>query len=400
MKKYKRNKGSILALIVILILLLSLSSMALIALAQEARIRTVKNVSGISARFAADAGIERVLYLMNKELEAETWTLNDVPTYTAESLTACNADYTVTFEGDLASGYQITSVGKSGLAAKTIRVTIELSSPFADNYAILTKGNLIMKNSASVKGYNSADPSEKNVPVAIGTLSTDSGSIDMKKDATVDGDVYVGAGGDPFKVVNKKNDKSISGEIFVMPIALDLPVVTPPDFTASMSSISGKNVTLTTSDSGEYTEINISSNGKLSIDGDVVLYITGDVTLNKQAELEVKDGSTLTVYFDGDLEAKNSSEFNNASEIPASLQLYGTGTDQIIDLKNSSDFYGIVYAPEAEVIVHNSVDIYGSFIVDNFEMKNSGKVYYDKALKEVTLDDEAIYFTITRWEEF
>ena len=399
-KRQKKNTGAILALMVMLVLLLSLTSMALIGVAGQARVRAVKDVSGISARFAADAGVERSLYLMNRNLAAGTWTLDDVPTYTSESLTACKGEYTVTFNGDLASGYQITSVGQSGFATKTVRATIDLSSPFAGDYAILTKGYLLMKNNSSVTGYNSDDPSETDIPVSIGTLSTKKGSIDLKKGAIVDGDVYVGPGGDPSEVVIVKSGTSVAGEIFVMPTSPDLSIVAPPNFTVSNGKISGKNITLTTSDSGKYTEIDVSSKGKLQVDGDLVLYVTGDMTLNNSSELKVKKGSTLKLYFDGDIEAKNSSSINNESKIPSTIQIYGTGTNQTIDLKNSSDIYGVIYAPNADMTVHNKVDIYGSIIVNEIDIKNSGDVHYDKALKNTSLDDEAIYFTITRWEEF
>ena len=76
-----------------------------------------------------------------------------------------------------------------------------------------------------------------------------------------------------------------------------------------------------------------------------------------------------------------------------------TGTNQKIDIKNSSDLYGVVYAPNAEMTVHNNVDAYGSFIVNTFELKNGGQVYYDEALKQVNEDDPLVHFTITRWEE-
>ncbi len=196
-----------------------------------------------------------------------------------------------------------------------------------------------------------------------------------------------------------KNRSSITGEIFVMATPKSLPVVTAPDYIASKGKISGKNITLTTADSGKYTQIDISNKGKLQIDGDLVLYVTGDVSLDNSAELKVKNGSTLKLYFDSNLDLKNGAEIANDSKIPSSVQLFGTGTNQKIDLKNSSDLYGVVYAPNADMVVHNKVDIYGSFIVDNFELKNSGDVYYDKALKNVSIGDEAIYFAVTRWEE-
>jgi len=400
-KKYPRNKGAILALMVMLVLLLSLTSMALIGVAQQARLRTVKNVSGISARFAADAGAERVLYLMNQELAAGTWSVDDVPTYTSESLTACNADYTVTFSGNLGSGYEITSVGRCGSAGKTIRATIELSSPFANDYAVLTKNNLSMKNKSTVSGYNSANPGETDVPVAIGTLSTQNGSIDLKNGAVVEGDVYVGPDGDPDTVVDMKDDDSVEGEIFVMPNIPPMSSVSPPDYAASRGVIAPSgNLTLTDADSGKYNSVSVPNNKKITVDGDLTLYVTGDITLNNGAELKVKNGSSLKLYFDGNIEAKNSANITNESQIPSTVQLYGTGDNQTIDLKNSSNIHAVVYAPNANMTIHNKVNAYGSFIVDNFDMKNSGDVYYDKALKETSPDDEAIYFSFTHWEEY
>lgn len=398
MKKMKKNKGFVLAVMMMIILLVSLSSMALISLAREARIRTVKHVTDNAARYAADAGIERVLYQMNRDITNGAWTIDSIPSYTAELLTSSNADYSVTWQGGLTDGYQITSVGRCGLATRTVRATVELSSPFAEDFAVLTRGSLSLKNKSAVKGYNSQDPSERDVPVAIGTLSTKNGSIDIKNAAFVDGDVYIGTGGDPEEVISQSRETSISGEIFVMPTPVELPPVTVPDLVVKGTSISGKNVTLTAADSGQYTGIDISTKGTLLINGDVVLHVTGDITLNNDAEIQVPAGSSLTVYFNQNIEAKNASAINNISKSPAAIKLYGTGTDQVIDLKNSSDFYGAIYAPDGEVVVHNKVDIYGSVVVDQFEMKNSGELYYDKALKETTLNDGALYFRITRWE--
>lgn len=395
----RKNKGAILTLMVMLVLLLSLSSLALMRVGRDARIRTVKNVTAVTARFAADAGIERTLYQMNKMLEAGTWTTDDVPTFNAEPLTACDADYTVTYSGNSASGYVLTSVGQCGNATETVRVTIELSSPFADDYAVLTQSDLSMKSKSTVSGYNSSDPSATDISIAIGTLSTKDNSIDIKNHTVVEGDVYIGVGGDPEDVVELKNDSSVEGEIFVMPMTYDLPVITPPDYVASKGGLSGNNITLGTSDSGKYSDISVSTKGQLEVSGDVTLYVTGDITLNNSAELTVSEGSSLTVYFDGDIEAKNDSSITNEAKIPSKIQLYGTGTNQEIDLRNSNDLYGVVYAPNAAMTVHNKVDIYGSFIVGEFEIKNSGDVYYDTALKDAEFDEQTMSFEITRWEE-
>jgi len=399
LQRKKQRKGAILALMVMVVLLLSMTSLALIRLGTKARLRTVKSDSQTAARFAADAGVERALHVMNEELQAGTWTLDAVPTYTSESLAGGNADYTVTFTGDLTNGYQVTSVGHSHNQTKTVLATIALTSPIAKDFAIFAKDSIDFKNGSLVDGFNSDNPGETDIPAKIGTLSTNDGAISIDNNVTINGDIYIVPNGDPDTVVNAHSDADINGDIFFLPSYYSMPPISPPNYTASQGSISGKNITLHSSDSGKYSDISISNNGTLSINGDLTLYVTGDIELKNNAEIEVKNNSSLILYFDGDIEAKNSSGFNNKTEIPANLLIYGTGTGQKIDLKNSSDLYAVIYAPDADMTVHNSVDTYGSFIVNDMELKNSGNVYYDKALKQVSVDDELVRFSITHWEE-
>ncbi|MCD6174892.1 MAG: hypothetical protein J7K65_03880, partial [Planctomycetes bacterium] len=389
----------ILALMVMLVLLLSMSSLALIRVGTEARLRTVKSDLQTAARFAADAGIERALYLMNEQLTAGTWTLDDVPIFTAQPLTAANADYTVTFTGNLSSGYQVTSVGHSNNQTKTVLATIALTSPIAKDFAIFAKDSIDLKNGSIVDGFNSDDPGDTDVPAKIGSLSTNNGAINLDNNVTVNGDVYIAPGGDPDVVVDVHSSADIVGDIFFLPSYYSLPTISSPDYTASQGSIAGTDITLYSADSGKYSDINIATNGTLSINGDLTLYITGDIILKNNAEIEVENNSTLILYFDGDIEAKNSSGLNNQTEIPANLVIYGTGTSQKIDIKNSGDIYAVIYAPNADMTVHNSVDVYGSFIVGDMELKNGGNIYYDKALKQVSVDDELVQFSITHWEE-
>jgi len=398
-KRKTQRKGAILALMVMVVLLLSMTSLALIRVGTEARLRTVRSASQILARFAADAGIERALYLMNKDLEAGTWTLDDVPTYSAQTLTASSADYTVTFTGGLTNGYQITSVGHSGSQTKTVRATVALTSPIAEDFAIFGRNALSLKSKCTVGGFNSSDPSDTDVDAKIGTQSTGNDAIDIKKNSDINADIVIGPEGDPDTVIKSKDQLNINGEIFVMPTDFYLPPIAPPDYVASKGSISGNNITLNTSDSGKYTEISISNNGTLTIDSDVTLYVTGDIDLKNNTEVEIKNNATLELYVDGDINANNSSGINNQSGIPANVKIYGTGTNQKIDLKNSTDLYAVVYAPNADMTVNNGGQAYGSFITESFELKNSGQVYYDKALKQVTEDDKLVRFTITRWEE-
>jgi len=129
-----------------------------------------------------------------------------------------------------------------------------------------------------------------------------------------------------------------------------------------------------------------------------------DVTLYNSAELQIVDTDTnpdasLTIYIGGDFESKNSSNVNNKTGDAKKLKIYGLDTCSNIWLKNGSDFYGAIYAPEANVELHNSADFFGSVIAENFVQNNSAEFNYDASLRNASVNDEAVSFTVSRWSE-
>lgn len=395
----KNNRGAALALMVILMLLLSISSLTAIQIGRDARLRSVKNNDDIAARYAADAGAERAVYIMNKTLAAGEWNTGAVPAFSSEPLSGANAVYSVTTTGSPAAGYQITSIGHAGGATRTVRIHAKLSNPFALNYAVFSENTVNLKSHSSVRGFDSSDRWRRNLTADIGTMSNNHGSIDIKNGAEVFGDVYVGPTGDPSKVVSMKHRSDIKGELFNQPLPPPLPPVSAPTYLSNKGKLIGKDITLSAKDSGAYSSISIANNGQLRITGHCVLAVSGDIELKNDAEVYITDSGSLTLYLAGDFDAKNSSGVVNTSAVPSKFKLYGTGSKQTIDLKTDHSFFGVIYAPNADMTLYNGGSAYGSFIVNNFEMKNSGHVYYDKALNNPTVIDEAARFVIVRWEE-
>jgi hypothetical protein len=70
-----------------------------------------------------------------------------------------------------------------------------------------------------------------------------------------------------------------------------------------------------------------------------------------------------------------------------------------IVLKNSTDFYGVVYAPEADIILDNSADLYGSITGENIDLKNSVDVHYDASLRDLRDGDSLLRYRLSRWQE-
>ena len=185
---------------------------------------------------------------------------------------------------------------------------------------------------------------------------------------------------------------------------MPLPDVTVPGWLESLSSGGDieNNATITTS--GKYDSIDLGNNEVITIDGSVSLYITGDIELGNGAQLQIVNESTnpdasLKLYIGGDYEGKNGSNMNNDTQNPRKLRVYGLNSCNQMVFKNSSDFYGTIYAPNTEVIFQNSADAYGSVVAGEFEQKNSADFNYDASLRDEDKNNEGVRFVITRWKE-
>ena len=129
-------------------------------------------------------------------------------------------------------------------------------------------------------------------------------------------------------------------------------------------------------------------------------YVVGDVILGKSAQVVIDDDdASLIMYIGGDVEGKSGSAFNNKNKDAKKLKIYGLNTCNNLRFKNSTVFYGAIYALDADVIFDNSADAFGSIVAKSFEQKNSSAFHYDASLRDVSVDDKGVRFTVRRWEE-
>ena len=396
-----KKPGSAIPLVVLVVVLLSITGAGLLSLGLRGRIFSIRTASEITARCAADAGLTKAIFEMNEQLKIKPWNDSILPQETDEALPNCNAvfSYNVTIDGG--GSYAIESVGQANQRERRANSTLRLKGLF--EYAITTRGDLILKSLTLIDGYNSADSGDTDTEVQIATNSTLSDSIILNSGVTVDGAVLVGVGGDTEDVI--KDLGSSTGLRYSMSEEIEFPAITPPTL-PDMGNINehGSTRTLGPGDNGEYGSITLKKSnnpGILEIDGgDVVLYITGDIDMGQSCEIVIKPGSSLTIYLDGDLDAGNSNGINNETQIPGDFRLYGTSTGaQDLDLKADSDFYGAVYAPNADIEIKAGGDIYGSFTGDDFEFKAGSNFHYDEALRTADFDDEGVRFVVERWSE-
>jgi hypothetical protein len=369
----------------------------LLSLGLHSRIFSIRTTSDIAARSAADAGLIKALFEMNEKLKVEPWDGSSLPQATNTSLPNCDAVFSYTVTGDLSSGYTVESTGIFNRAQRTVSCTLQLQGPF--EAAIFTKDGIQLNNSAVVDWYNNT---EDDKIMQIGTNNTASGSVVLRNSAIVCGDVVVGMGGDPSVAINDYG-ATVTGDTRALTERYVMQPITVPEWLESLSSSGAiqndtNDTTITTS--ARYSSIDLGNSETVTISGgNITIYITGDIILGNSAELGIENDASLVLYLGGDFEGKNSSTVNNETQDPQKLKIYCLDSCENMRFKNSGDFYGAIYAPNADVVMDNSANIYGSVISKSFDQRNSGTFNYDVTLRDASINDEAVYFTITNWHE-
>jgi hypothetical protein len=390
-----KNNGSAIVLAMFAVLILFIMGVALLRIGLTSRIFSIRNTEQIRARDAADAGLAKALYEMNKKLLSKPWDDSSLPSASDVQLEDSDNFYTFDVTKDASSNYFMESTGSAGQARRTVRTSLRLAGPF--DYALFTNDAITVFNSAAVSQYNNGP---EDGSLKVGTNSIQGDKVQLKSSAVINGDVLVGPGGDPAVVIDNKG--TITGDTSTLAERNELTNVTVPAAVSGLGYYSPQKVKDDLSlPTGSYKleTIDLGTKKTLTITGQVTIYVTSSVTLGNKAEIKVNPSCSLIMYVTGNLEGKDDSSFNNTTCIPKNMQIYGLSSCTSMAFKNSTALYGTIYAPNANVTYYNKSGAYGSVVAKSFEQKNSAAFYYDANLKDVTVNDILMKFVYNRWSE-
>ncbi len=400
-----KRGGFAISTVLCVVVLLMIVGIGLLSVGMHQRTSGVRTSSEIVARSSADAGLTKALNEMNRMLALKTFNDNSLPNAAYEPLPNCDSTFSYSIKKiTLADGndlYTLTSVGKSGRARKKVNCTLEMKGIF--EYAIYVAENLTLRSGTTISAYNQGadDP-----PLQIGTNSTDAGAVTCKTGVTIDGDIIVGPGGDPDVVINNTTEATITGETYPSLIKNKTPTINVPQSLADMVSSGTVDGTTTISSPAKYDSINLvgastdpNKIDKVTVDGTVKIYVTGDLRLGNGDEVEILPDSSLVVFLGGNLYVDNSGAINNLTKDPKKLKIYGLDTCTNIDFKNSGVFYGAIYAPEADIHLYNGFTVYGAVVGKSFTQDVDANFYYDMLLREIDISEIGVHMVIKRWSE-
>jgi len=428
----KFRRGSLLGLVMIIGLCLGFLGLGMLQLGYWSRSNAAISTYIINARMAADAGLQAALYQMNLDFPA-------FPTLGTQSGTLDNstASYIYDVNNPVPEHFQIDSQGTCAGETRTVHAITDYSSMF--DYALFVTNDLFIHSGALIDAYDSNDGpyggSNSGLPVVIGSetelpsqgnpeegIGLDSGVLITGSIAVGTGlsdDQIWGTGGGSHGVLDS-DPENIQGSAYSPEISYIWgPVPSPPPFELILNSkielASDANESIGIG--GTYTEaqvikcqgLDMKEGSLLVINGNVTLYLektpqngTGCLDMITNAELRINPGSSLTLYVDDTFNSTNTNYINNLTQNPAAFVIYGTAPDTLVhppvwDVGAKGDFYGVLYAPNIDLIIRNDGDIYGSIAARSCELKNSGNIHYD-----LQLANNAEFFTgylIQRWWE-
>jgi len=302
---------------------------------------------------------------------------------------------------------------------KMLEITLRRRSRFS--VGLMARDTITFSgNNTSVDSWNSDpdnDPATAAVPYGAG-VRNDRGSVAsvaannsavLVNQANIWGYVYTG-GGAPEVGANG----SITGRDTAAGVQVDPARVTTDfsaDFPAIAAPVDGTPILAlgaTLGTAGEATKWRLNSfalraNQTLTILGDVTLVLTAgsgasaiDVTGN--ASIIVPDGSTLTVYTEGNILIAGNG-LANANARPGSFQLYGTNTSaagQTFQIAGNGALKAAVYAPNAEIRVNGNGDVLGAFTGRTLRFTGNAAFHYDESLANV---DAGMAYGVAGWRE-
>jgi len=397
---YINEKGFVLPLgLMFLAIITILGTTAVIVTTTDLKIGS-NYKSSVQTFYLAEAGINHAQGFLKQNIS--DW--ND---YTASQTlinptTLSTGNYTVTIENpDTASGNNrrkivSTAITSTGASAE-IEVVLDPQyfSPFSyaafgDEWAIIRGGN------AYTDSYDSSvDPWTKEGNMQngdVGTNSTDAGKLGVGN-GSIYGDAIVGTGGDPNTVITSQKWGKITGSKTVLSEPFLMHSVTDPGHEISIGAISSSQ---TISVDTRVDSIKIASQNIITISGDVVLYVDGDIHISGQAKIDIPVGSSLTIYASGTTHMAGRSIVNQNAK-PENLIVYGTDDCKDVHFSGQTAFYGAIYAPKADFKLLGQADIFGSIICKTVDMKGQGNIHYDEHLNDLG-SGEVAGFEVISWK--
>lgn len=421
------QRGSALLLTLLITTILGITLMCYLNLVHNQHRAIIRSEAWNYAIAVSEAGIEEALtqlYYSAANLSSNGWTLQTncyVKSRVLErgmfTVQISNVSPPVVY----AHGYVQKPDSTNYIPARTVRVTVARNGLFRKG--MVARGTIdLMGNNIMTDSFDSMDPAystdgrydddkaKDNGDVATNSTITNSFSVG---NANIFGHVATGPGGNvivgPNGAVGSQawlngGNKGIEPGYFTDDMNVDFPAVTPP-FTSATTpgsgSVGGTNYTLVLGN-GNYSLTTLSMGGqnKMIVNGNAILYVSGDATMGGQSYIYIATNASLNLYVNGASASLAGNGIMNVNANATNFMYWGTTNNTSLAMSGNAAFTGTIYAPEAAFTLggggSTDYDFVGASVTASVKMNGHFKFHYDENIGRVTPNAG---FVVTSWNE-
>jgi len=410
-----RERGSILIFSLIgTLVLFALVAPLLWSLSGNYRV-TERNFLVLAALSLAEAGVERAIWELNK---------GDITTWTGDllvrrlSLSGVQAtggtavgDLEIAVLNPASDNPVVETTGRvpwvgGRSVTRSLRVVLQHGFKSHFDFGIFGDEGFDLHGDAYTDSYDGTvgpyDPLNPGTYGDVGTNADQRWDVVLLNNTLVNGNASTGYQSDPELVIRLSNNAQITGTKTALDTPKMMPALEPPLLTERGALAVPTNTYDTTiTESGRYTAFSLAANSKVTISGQVTLFIDGDFRMFSNTIIDILPGSEVEfVLGNGTFDMDANSTINNLTCDPRSFAILGTSAFQTMTMNSNSDFYGVIYVPEATLNMSANADFYGSMVADYVSMSSNAGVHYDESLGTWTkYGVHTSGFVVKSWQE-
>jgi len=261
---------------------------------------------------------------------------------------------------------------------------------FSGGAVALSAGSVLDAYDSSKGTYASQTDKEG---AALGSNDDISLTGTTKKPSKVKGDVTAGPG----KTVSLLGMATVTGFNGKSLSQTELPPIEVPELTLGEPQVQGSPYPLVIpAGSAGYQSLTVNSGSQAIIQGPAQV-VLGKLELQAGGELvfDTQNGA-VELYVTDALDAAATAKLTNTSTLPQDVLILVPGQTALpVALRATGPFHGVVYAPEASVVVGGAFELFGALVTNALTAEGGVKLHFDRHL--AALSAESVLPKLLSW---
>jgi fibro-slime domain-containing protein len=257
------------------------------------------------------------------------------------------------------------------------------------NFVVTVREKIEIKDKSEVDGFDSTlgpyGDGNKGIDALLITNTVEKDKVKIEDRTTVTGDVLVGYGGHPERVIKLDKNSTVTGAMGRLGDTMPIPFVVPPVMGEREGEVKFKNGSYTLSRNVYCKKFKVEKKANLEIVGDVTIRCDEYFEVHDKSHVTLAPNARLTVYYRKELKVEDRSSLNmggNPQHVSIRRMTLGKGK---VKVKKESQLVAWVQGAQTEMEVEDGAEFFGSFTGKKIKVKKS-KLHVDMAYVNPCLD--------------